>query len=336
MTENAAKPEILVVGGAGYIGSHMVQELLDADYPVVTLDNLATGHRELVPGGEFVQGDLGQPELLDELFSTRSIGAVMHFAASSLVGESVQEPLKYYRNNVARTVELLDAMRRHDVSNFIFSSTAAVYGEPVETPIREDHPCAPTNPYGVSKRTVERMLADAATAYGLRYVALRYFNAAGAHPSGRLGERHQPETHLIPLILQVATGQRDHIKVFGTDYPTPDGTCLRDYVHVCDLTQAHLQALEALLADRPGGIYNLGNSAGYSVREVIEVARQVTGHAIPVEYAERRPGDPAVLVADSTLARRQLGWQPRFETLQAIIETAWRWHQREAGMMKDD
>ncbi len=336
MTESAAKPEILVVGGAGYIGSHMVQELLDAGYPVVTLDNLATGHQDLVPGGEFIHGDLGQPELLDELFSTHSIGAVMHFAASSLVGESVQEPLKYYRNNVARTVELVDAMRRHDVRNFIFSSTAAVYGEPVKTPIREDHPCAPTNPYGVSKHTVERMLADAATAYGLRYVALRYFNAAGAHPSAQIGERHQPETHLIPLILQVATGQRDHIKVFGTDYPTPDGTCLRDYVHVCDLTQAHLQALERLLAGQPGGIYNLGNSTGYSVRQVIEAARQVTGHAIPVEYADRRPGDPAVLVADSTLARQRLGWQPRFETLEAIIETAWRWHRREAGVLKDD
>jgi len=322
--------KILVVGGAGYIGTHMVKYLLRADYSVVVLDNLSKGHRELIPGGVFVEGDLGDSALLDRLFTEHDISAVMHFAAYSLVGESVQEPLAYYRNNVARTVELLDAMRRHDITRFIFSSTAAVYGEPVATPISEDHPNQPTNPYGAGKLAVERMLADCAAGYGLRYVALRYFNAAGADTEGGLGERHEPESHLIPLVLQTATGERDSIQIYGEDYPTPDGTCLRDYVHVSDLAQAHLLALESLLGDGVNAIYNLGNSKGYSVREVIDIARRITGKPIPTRSAARRPGDPAVLVADSSKIRKALGWQPRYEQLEAIIASAWDWHQREA------
>ncbi len=323
--------QILVVGGAGYIGTHMVKDLLRAGYSVVVLDNLSKGHRELIPGGIFVEGDLGDRALLDRLFTEHKISAVMHFAAFSLVGESVQEPLAYYRNNVARTVELLDAMHRHDISRFIFSSTAAVYGEPVTTPINEEHPLQPTNPYGASKLTVERMLADCATAYGLRYIALRYFNAAGADAEGVLGERHEPESHLIPLVLQTATGERDAIHIYGEDYPTPDGTCLRDYVHVSDLTQAHLLALVSLLGNGENAIYNLGNSKGYSVREVIDIARRITGKPITTRSAARRPGDPAVLVADSGKIRKALGWQPRYEQLDTIIASAWDWHQREAA-----
>jgi UDP-glucose 4-epimerase len=322
--------QVLVVGGAGYIGTHMVKDLLRAGYSVVILDNLSKGHRELIPGGVFVEGDLGDSALLDRLFTEYDISAVMHFAAFSLVGESVQEPLAYYRNNVARTVELLDAMRRHDITRFIFSSTAAVYGEPVTTPIKEDHPQQPTNPYGAGKLAVERMLADCAAAYGLRYIALRYFNAAGADAEGGLGERHEPESHLIPLVLQTATGERDAIQIYGEDYPTPDGTCLRDYVHVSDLAQAHLLALESLLGEGANAIYNLGNSKGYSVREVIDIARRITGKPISTRSAARRPGDPAVLVADSSKIRKVLGWQPRYEQLEAIIASAWDWHQREA------
>jgi UDP-glucose 4-epimerase len=323
---------ILVVGGAGYIGSHMVSELLQAGHKVVVLDDLSRGHRDLLVGGTFVEGDLGDRQLLDRVFSQFQISAVMHFAAFSLVGESVSKPLDYYRNNVARTVELLAAMLRHRVRCFIFSSTAAVYGEPrAMKPLREDDPCQPTNPYGATKLAVERMLADTAAAGGFGYVSLRYFNAAGADPSGRLGERHQPETHLIPLVLQVATGERQAIQIFGADYPTPDGTCVRDYVHVRDLTQAHLLALEYLLKDGGSAVYNLGNNKGYSVREVIEAARRITMHLIPAFTAERRAGDPAFLVADSGKIRRELGWQPRHEKLETIIETAWAWHQKEAA-----
>ena len=325
---------ILVVGGAGYIGSHMVRDLLRAGYGVVVLDNLCRGHRELVPGGTFIEGDLGDAALLDQAFSRHSITAVMHFAAYSLVGESVEKPLVYYRNNVSRTVELLDAMMRHRVNHFIFSSTAAVYGEPAKVPIPEDHPCHPTNPYGATKLAVERLLADCAQGNdlnGLKYISLRYFNAAGADASGNLGERHEPETHLIPLMLQVATGERDSIRIFGTDYPTPDGTCVRDYIHVSDLTQAHLLALEHLLKGGDSAVYNLGSNKGYSVREVVEMARRITKHPIPAVEAERRPGDPAFLVADSGRIRRELGWQPRHEKLEAIIETAWAWHQKEAA-----
>jgi len=326
------KPTILVVGGAGYIGSHMVLDLQRAGYPVVTLDNLSRGHRELVPGGDFIEGDLGNPADLDTVFSRYPVKAVMHFAAWSLVGESVEQPLAYYRNNVANTLALLEAMQRHDIPHFIFSSTAAVYGEPERTPITEDHPCTPTNPYGSTKLAVERLLQDVSHASEMSFTALRYFNAAGADAAGSIGERHQPETHLIPLILQVATGEREAIRIFGEDYPTPDGTCLRDYVHVTDLTQAHLLALESLLDGGGNAIYNLGNSTGYSVRQVIDVAREVTGHPIPSIVSERRAGDPAILIADSSRIRADLGWQPRYESLEEIIQTAWAWHRKEAGL----
>jgi UDP-glucose 4-epimerase len=330
-----ADKTILVVGGAGYIGSHMVLDLLQADHEVVVLDNLSRGHRDLVPGGTFIQGDLGDAAQLDRIFGQHRISAVMHFAAFSLVGESVSKPLDYYRNNVANTVELLDAMARHRIQNFIFSSTAAVYGDPREAqPLREDDLCAPTNPYGATKLAVERMLADNAAASDFRYVSLRYFNAAGADPSGAIGERHEPETHLIPLVLQVATGERAAIKIFGTDYPTPDGTCIRDYVHVNDLAQAHLLALRHLMTGGRSAVYNLGNSKGHSVREVIELARAVTGHEIPTVPADRRAGDPAMLVADSGKIRKELGWKPRFESLRTIIETAWAWHSKESRRKK--
>ncbi|RZB36594.1 MAG: UDP-glucose 4-epimerase [Desulfobacteraceae bacterium Eth-SRB2] len=322
--------KILVVGGAGYIGSHMVKDLLDSGYAVITLDDLSTGHRELVTGGEFIEGGLGDRVLLERLFSTHKISAVMHFAAFSLVGESVEEPLKYYRNNMAATAELLDSMIRHNVTRFIFSSTAAVYGEPVEIPITENHPRNPTNPYGKSKIAVERMLKDCDFAYGLKYISLRYFNASGADESGKIGERHSNETHLIPLVLEVATGQRENIKIFGTSYPTPDGTCIRDYIHVSDLTKAHLLALNALLSGGDSEAYNLGNNRGYSVREVIELARKVTGKPIPAIEADKRPGDPAVLIAGSDKIKKALGWKPDYEDLETIIKTAWVWHQKEA------
>jgi len=326
--------KILVVGGAGYIGSHMVKDLIDAGYAVITLDDLSTGHRELVTGGEFIEGGLGDRVMLDKLFSTHTISAVMHFAAFSLVGESVENPLKYYRNNMAATAELLDSMIRHNVKRFIFSSTAAVYGEPVEIPITENHPCNPTNPYGTSKIAVERMLQDCDSAYGLKYISLRYFNASGADESGKIGERHHNETHLIPLILEVATGRRENIKIFGVNYPTPDGTCIRDYIHVSDLTKAHLLALNALLSGGDSGVYNLGNNRGYSVREVIELARKVTGKPIPAIEADKRPGDPAVLIASSDKIKKTLGWKPEYENLETIIKTAWVWHQKEATYTK--
>jgi UDP-glucose 4-epimerase len=326
-----SKPVILVVGGAGYIGSHMVMDLLRTDYPVVTLDNLSRGHSELLTGGDFVEGDLGNPADLEKVFSQYPVQAVMHFAAHSQVGESVEQPLMYYRNNVANTITLLEAMQKAGVRHFIFSSTAAVYGEPVQVPITEHHPCAPTNPYGATKLAVERLLADVSHASGMTYSILRYFNAAGADASGEIGERHQPETHLIPLVLQVATGERDAIRIFGDDYSTPDGTCLRDYIHVSDLTSAHLLALEALLSGGGNSTYNLGNSTGYSVKQIIETARAITGHPIPAITEARRAGDPAVLIADSGRIRTELGWQPGYEDIEAIIRTAWAWHQHEAG-----
>ena len=325
------KPAILVVGGAGYIGSHMVLDLLRAGYPVVTLDDLSRGHRELVPGGDFIEGDMGDPAVLAQIFKQHPIRAVMHFAAHSQVGESVQQPLEYYRNNVANTISLLQSMQQAGIAHFIFSSTAAVYGEPERTPITEQHPCAPTNPYGNTKLTVEHLLSDVSYATDLSYSVLRYFNAAGADAESAIGERHQPETHLIPLVLQVATGERESIKIFGEDYPTADGTCLRDYIHVSDLTQAHLLALESLLNGGSNSTYNLGNSTGYSVRQVIDSARQITGHPIPAITAERREGDPAILIADSSLIRAELGWQPRYENIEDIIRSAWVWHQREAS-----
>jgi UDP-glucose 4-epimerase len=310
----------------------MVKDLLDAGYHVITLDDLSTGHRELLPGGEFVEGGLGDAVLLDKLFSTHKISAVMHFAAFSLVGESVEKPLKYYRNNMAATAELLDSMIRHSVKRFIFSSTAAVYGEPVDIPITESHPCTPTNPYGESKIAVERMLKGCDSAYGLKYISLRYFNAAGADRSGKIGERHRNETHLIPLVLEVAAGRRENIKIFGTDYPTPDGTCVRDYIHVSDLSGAHLLALNSLLSGGDSAVYNLGNNRGYSVREVIELSRKVTGKPIPAIEADKRPGDPAILIASSDKIKKNLGWKPEYEDLETIIKTAWKWHQKEADL----
>ncbi len=323
--------KILVVGGAGYIGSHMVRTLVRERHQVITLDNLSTGHRELVFGGEFVEGDIADRTLLDRLFRQTPFDAVMHFAADSQVGESVAAPLKYYRNNVAGTLTLLEAMVHHQVGAFIFSSTAAVYGVPETIPIIEDHPCRPGNPYGATKVAVERLLADCDAAYGLRSICLRYFNAAGADESGTIGERHRPESHLIPLVLQTALGLREHIQVFGNDYATPDGSCVRDYIHVTDLAQAHLLALEHLMAGGVSGAFNVGNSKGYSVREVIETAKRVTGKPIPVVEGPRRAGDPAALVASSERIRDILGWHPRYEALDTIIASAWQWHRKDAS-----
>jgi len=323
------KANVLVVGGAGYIGSHMVKELIDAGFNVTTLDNLSTGHRQSVTGGTFIRGDLSDQKLLDSLFSEKPVDAVMHFAAYSLVGDSVKNPIDYYRNNFSATLSLLESMLRNGVRRFIFSSTAAVYGEPETVPIPETHPCAPTNPYGAGKLAVEGLLSDCDAAYGLKYMSLRYFNAAGADASGQIGEQHRRETHLIPLVLQTALGRRSQIDIFGTDYSTPDGTCLRDYVHVTDLASAHLLALSSLMEGSDSNIFNLGNSKGYSVRDVIDLSRKITGKPIPERESTRRAGDPAILVADSEKIRRELGWQPRYENMENIIESAWRWHQHQ-------
>jgi UDP-glucose 4-epimerase len=317
---------ILVVGGAGYIGSHLVKELVQK-MPVVVLDSLSTGYEHLVDEKAiFVKGDLGDKELLSHLFETYDIKGVMHFAANSLVGESVVEPLKYYKNNVAATLNLLETMVKHHVNNFIFSSTAATYGIPNTDFITEDTPTKPINPYGRSKLMVEQILSDFAEAYGLNYVVLRYFNAAGAHESGMIGEKHDPETHLIPIVLQHLLGEREKISVFGTDYDTPDGTCIRDYIHVTDLAHAHILALEALLEGKiKTATYNLGNGKGYSVKEVIEMCEKVTGRKATIEYTDRRPGDPAQLVASSEKIYRELGWKASYQ-LEEIISSAWKWH----------
>ena len=316
---------ILVVGGAGYIGSHMVKQLARAGTEVITLDNLSCGHRDAVKYGEFVQGNLGDPAVLDHVFSNYSIDAVIHFAAYIEVGESVRNPAKYYKNNVVNTLILLDAMVQHDIRNFIFSSTAAIFGEPEYTPIDEKHSKNPINPYGRSKLMVENILQDYDAAYGLKSTCLRYFNAAGADPEGELGERHDPETHLVPLILQAASGRREDIKVFGTDYPTDDGTCVRDYIHINDLCQAHSLALQRMQQTGSSACYNLGNGKGFSVQQVIDATRNITGSAFKVTTTERRAGDPAVLVADSALAKKELDWQPEHTDLESIIETAWKW-----------
>jgi UDP-glucose 4-epimerase len=318
---------VLVVGGAGYIGSHMVKKLADMGCRVTTLDDLSSGHRDAVLAGDLVQGDCGNPAVLQEVLS-RGFDAVMHFASFIQVNESVQDPSKYYRNNVVNTIALLDAMLRQGICRFIFSSTAAIYGEPQYCPVDEHHPREPLNPYGRTKLVVEQLLSDYDRAYGMRAVCLRYFNAAGADPDGRLGERHEPETHLIPLVLQAASGRRAHISVYGRDYDTPDGTCIRDYVHVEDLCSAHGLALQSLMDGAGSQAYNLGNGEGFSVQQVIAATEQITGCRIPVVDAPRRDGDPARLVADSRLARNALGWQPRFPELERIIEHAWRWEQR--------
>ncbi|MBW2526497.1 MAG: UDP-glucose 4-epimerase GalE [Deltaproteobacteria bacterium] len=317
----------LIVGGAGYIGSHVVKALADQGNEVITLDDLSKGHRAAVTTGKFIEGDLGDEVHLGKIFSAHAIDCVMHFAAYSLVGESVEQPLAYYQNNTGKTANLLLAMKKHGVDKFIFSSTAATYGEPVRVPIEEDDPTVPTNPYGRSKLYIEHMLHDAAHAHGLKYVALRYFNAAGADPSGTIGEDHSPESHLIPIVLQVALDQRKSIKIFGTDWDTPDGTCLRDYIHVNDLADAHILAAERLIDGGRSGTFNLGNEAGYSVKEIIDISRKVTGHPIPAEAAPRRAGDPAKLVASSGRIQSELGWKPRYDSPEAIVETAWKWHQ---------
>lgn len=322
--------KILLCGGAGYIGSHMAQWLSAHGYDVVVLDNLSTGHRQAVRWSELVEADLLDPEALDRTFSGRRFDAVMHFCASSLVSESVRNPYAYFRNNVAGTLNLLDTMRRHGVDRLVFSSTAAVFGNPITELIDENHPKAPINPYGASKLMVERILEDAANAYGLRSVALRYFNAAGALPEHGIGEAHACETHLIPNVLKAALGSGPALKVFGDDYPTPDGTCVRDYVHVQDLAQAHALALDYMESHPGAHAFNLGNGQGFSVREVIAAATEVTGSPIPYETAPRRPGDPAVLVASSERARRELGWKPVWTDLRDIIRSAWEWHRAQA------
>ena len=317
---------VLVTGGAGYVGSHAARQLIEAGHRVVVVDNLARGHRQAVhPQAVFRQLSLDDTDELANLLREHRVDAVMHFAALIAVGESVREPLAYYDNNTAGAVSLLRAMRRSGVGRLVFSSTAAVYGEPEAMPIAETAPAQPINPYGRSKWFVERILADCAAADGdFSFVSLRYFNVAGAAADGSLGEDHDPETHLIPVLLQAALGRRGPATVFGTDYPTPDGTCIRDYIHVEDLSAAHVLAMEAL---RPGDarIYNLGIGRGYSVREVLEAARRVTGIDIPVEYGARRPGDPAILYADPAKAQRDLGWRPRYAELDAIVATAWSW-----------
>lgn len=318
---------ILVLGGAGYIGSHTATELIRNGEDVIVADNLLTGFREAVPEkARFYQGDIRDFDFLDNLFKNESVDAVIHFAACSLVGESVQKPLKYYDNNLYGTKVLLDAMTANGVNKIVFSSTAAVYGEPENIPILEDDRTLPTNPYGETKRAMERMFHWTGLAHNINYVSLRYFNACGADASGSIGEAHNPESHLIPLILQVPNGKRESVSIFGTDYDTPDGTCIRDYIHVTDLAQAHILAVKYLLGGGESNIFNLGNGVGYSVKEVIETARRVTGHSIPANEEERRAGDPARLVASSRKAKEILGWRPEHDSLEEIISSAWRWH----------
>ncbi len=322
---------ILVTGGAGYIGSHAVLSLQNAGYEVIVLDNLVYGHQDLVEQvlkTKLIIGDTNDGKLLEEIFNNHSIAAVMHFAAYAYVGESVTNPAKYYRNNVLGTLTLLEAMQAANINKFVFSSTCATYGVPQEVPIPENHPQSPINPYGASKLMVERILKDFDVAYNFKSVIFRYFNAAGADPQGRLGEDHNPETHLIPLVLQTALGKRDSISIFGTDYPTPDGTCIRDYIHVNDLAQAHVLGLEYLLKGGDSEVFNLGNGNGFSVKEVIEAARKNTGKEIKALECDRRPGDPPMLVGSGEKARKKLGWSPEYADIDGIIAHAWQWHQQ--------
>lgn len=319
---------ILVIGGAGYIGSHMCKYLAKNGYQSIVLDNFVHGHRDAVRWGPFFKGSASNSELLKHIFSNHQISAVMHFAAYCYVGESVDDPGKYYANNVAKTIALLQEMIKHNVQNFIFSSSCAIYGEPIEIPIPENHPQNPINPYGRSKLMVEQILEDFKKAHGLKYVSLRYFNAAGADPESELGEDHRPETHLIPLALQTALRKREILHIFGNDYPTRDGTCIRDYIHIEDLAQAHLLAMEKLFSNMPAAVFNLGNGSGYSVKEVVELANKITQKQIKTRITERRTGDPAVLIGSSHKAEKELGWKPQFSDLFTIIETAWKWHQK--------
>ena len=320
--------KILVLGGAGYIGSHTVYELIDNGAEVVIIDNLETGFKEAVhPEATFYQGDLRDRAFVDSVLDKeRDIDAVIHFAANSQVGESMINPLKYYDNNLCGTKTLLESLVAHGIDKVVFSSTAATYGEPEKVPIMETDKTEPTNTYGETKLSMEKMFKWVGKAHGLRFVSLRYFNACGAHVSGQIGEAHNPETHLIPLILQVPNGQRDHISVFGTDYPTKDGTCVRDYIHVTDLAQAHILAVKYLIAGNKSDIFNLGNGVGFTVKEVIKTAEKVTGQTIKAVEEERRAGDPAKLIASSEKARRILGWKPEHDSLEEIIRTAWNWH----------
>ena len=318
---------LLVLGGAGYIGSHTAVELLDRGHEVVIADNLITGYKQAVPKeAVFYQGDIRDYNFLNNLFKTEKIDAVIHFAAFSLVGESVTNPLKYYENNLYGTKVLLQAMIDNNVDKIVFSSTAATYGEPENIPILESDRTCPTNPYGETKLAMEKMMKWSANAYQLRYVSLRYFNACGAHKSGKLGEAHNPESHLIPLVLQVPNGKRESVSIYGADYDTPDGTCIRDYIHVTDLAEAHILAVEYLMKGGESNVFNLGNGVGYSVREVIETARKVTGHPIPAVEIPRRAGDPARLVASGEKAKTVLGWEPKITSLEDIIRSAWVWH----------
>lgn len=316
----------MLCGGAGYVGSHVAKWLAERGFGITVLDNLSTGHSEAVKWGHLAKADLLDSDSIEEIFRARRFDAVMHFCARSLVDESVARPYDYYANNVSGTLNLLQAMQRHGVARLVFSSTAAVYGQPRSAWIDEDHSKSPINPYGMSKLMVEHMLADAAAAYGLRSVALRYFNAAGASPAAEIGESHEPETHLVPNVLRAVLEGGRELKVFGDDYPTPDGTCVRDYVHVEDLAQAHELALDYMETHEGAHAFNLGSGKGFSVREVIAAAEQVTGHRVPFAIAPRRMGDSAVLVASSSRARHELGWQPKYDDLRSIVESAWRWH----------
>lgn len=317
---------VLITGGAGYIGSHTAAELLEKNEEIIIADSLERGHTEAVLGGKLVVGDLRDKEFLKRLFLENDIEAVIHFAAYIEVGESVANPLKFYNNNVVSTLNLLTAMSEAGVNKIVFSSTAATYGEPENTPILETDRTLPTNPYGETKLAVEKALKWADVSLGIKHVVLRYFNACGAHKSGRIGEDHNPETHLIPLIIQAALGKREDIKIFGNDYNTPDGTCVRDYIHVTDLANAHLLALEKLRKDNSSSIYNLGNGQGFSVKEVIDVVRKVTGRPIKEILSPRRPGDPAILIASSDKIKKELNWVPQYSDLSAIVESAWNWH----------
>lgn len=317
---------ILVIGGAGYIGSHVIKQLNEAGFATVVYDSLKKGHREAVLSGDFIQGDILDTHRLSQVFKRYQIEAVMHFAADSIVGESMENPLAYFENNVAGTINLLKVMMDFEIKRFVFSSTAAVYGEPEQIPIMEDNPTKPTNPYGQSKLMIEQILSNCDNSYNIRYISLRYFNAAGADPSGVIGEDHQPETHLIPIVLQTALGRRKRVEIFGTDYDTEDGTCIRDYIHITDIAQAHILALKALTEGTQSKVYNLGNGNGYSVKEVIDVARKVTKMEIKTSVTDRRPGDPSILIASSKRIKQELGWTPKYEDIETIIATAWNWH----------
>jgi len=315
---------ILIVGGAGYIGSHVVKDLCERNYHVIVYDNLSEGHRESTGGNDFILGDINDSDLLNKTFEENKIDAVMHFSAYAYVGESVENPEKYYKNNVVATINLLSSMLKHNVKNFIFSSSCATYGVPIYIPIDENHPQNPINPYGATKLMVERIITDYHKAYGLQHIILRYFNAAGAHPDGSIGESHKIETHLIPLILKTLTKEKETVSIFGTDYETPDGTCIRDYIHVCDLAAAHRTALEMILSGVESKCINLGTGVGVSVKEIISVCEEVTGMKVPVKITNKRQGDPPSLVASNKLAKEILGFKPSYD-INSIIKTAWEW-----------